>query len=65
MTQSIIFSENRDYLEILDFLEKKNIIEVKNKRRLLLAWLAKGFREKKKSVKKMKEKMNILSKSDL
>lgn len=43
-------------MEILDFLEKKNIIEVKNKRRLLLAWLAKGFREKKKRVKKKRKK---------
>lgn len=43
-------------MEILDFLEKKNIIEVKNKRRLLLAWLAKGFREKKKKSKKKKER---------
>lgn len=61
MIQSAIFSENGDYLAIFDFLEKININEVKNKRRLHLANLAKGFKEKNKTQKnrkKKKENMN-------
>lgn len=69
INQSIVFSQDGDYLAIFDFLGKKNVNEVKNKRRLHLAWLAKGFREKKKRKKKKrgekKENMNYLSKPDL